>query len=157
MMSRVKKGLMAGFAATVVVSILEAVNVLGGPWVEPFPMFVAGLIGMPGNLAVGWVAHFVVGTVVLGSLFGILCPRMPGQTPETKGIIFAVGAWAVMMVAVLLVGNSGTFAGAGGFGPIVWMLVTHAVFGIVLGNVYARLVDREKRAARLMDGVAPAH
>ncbi|MES2859950.1 MAG: DUF6789 family protein [Pseudomonadota bacterium] len=157
MMSRVQKGLIAGFAATIAVSILEAVNVLAGPWVEPFPLFVASLMGMPGNLAVGWIAHFVVGTVVLGSLFGILCPRMPGQTPETKGIIFAVGAWAVMMVAVLLVGNSGTFAGAGGFGPIVWMLVTHAVFGIVLGNVYARLVDREKRAARLMDGVAPAH
>ncbi len=157
MMSRVKKGLIAGFAATIVVSILEVVNVLAGAWVEPFPLFVAGLMGMPGNLAVGWIGHFVVGTLVLGSLFGILCPRMPGQTPETKGIIFAVGAWAVMMVGVLLVGDRSTFSGGGGFGPIVWMLVTHALFGIVLGNVYARLVDREKRAARLMDGVAPAH
>lgn len=157
MMSRVQKGMIAGLFATIVVSILEAVNVFAGPWVEPFPLFIAGLIGMPGNLVVGWIAHFVAGTVILGSLFGILCPRMPGQTPETKGIIFAVGAWAVLMVAVFLIGDPRMFRGSGGFGMVAWMLASHAVFGIVLGNVYARMVAREKRAAKLMDGVAAAH
>ncbi len=157
MMSRVKKGMIAGLIATIAVSILEAVNVIAGPWVEPFPLFIASLLGMPGNLAVGWIAHFVAGTVILGSLFGILCPRMPGQTPETKGIIFAVGAWAVLMVMVFLVGDARIFQGSGGFGMVAWMLVSHMVFGIVLGNVYTRLVQREKRAARDMAGVAPAH
>lgn len=157
MMSRVQKGMIAGLIATVAVSILEAVNLLAGRWVEPFPLFIAGMLGMPGSLAVGWIAHFVAGSVILGSLFGILCPRMPGQTPETKGIIFAVGAWAVLMVTVFLFGDPRIFRGSGGFGMVAWMLVSHAVFGIVLGNVYARLVEREKRAAKLMDGVAPAH
>jgi hypothetical protein len=157
MMSRVKKGMVAGLFATIAVSILEAVNVIAGPWVEPFPLFLASLLGMPGNLAVGWIAHFVTGTVILGSLFGILCPRLPGQTPETKGIIFAVAAWAVLMVGVFLIGDPRMFRGSGGFGMVAWMLVSHAVFGIVLGNVYARLVQREKRAARDMAGVAPAH
>ncbi len=157
MMSRVQKGMIAGFVATVAVSILEAVNLFAGRWVEPFPIFVAGLIGMPGNLMVGWIVHFIAGTIILGSLFGILCPRMPGQTPETKGIIFAVGAWAVLMVMVFLAGDPRMFRDSGGFGMVAWMLVSHAVFGIVLGNVYARLVEREKRAAKLMDGIAPAH
>lgn len=157
MMSRVQKGVIAGLFATVVVSILEAVNVFAGPWVEPFPLFIAGLLGMPGNLAVGWIAHFVAGSVILGALFGILCPKLPGQTPETKGIIFAVGAWAVLMVMVFLVGDPRMFRGSGGFGMVAWMLVSHAVFGIVLGNVYARLVDREKRAAKLSADIAPAH
>ena len=157
MMSRVKKGMIAGLFATVAVSLLEAVNLFAGPWVEPFPLFLASLIGMTGNLAVGWVAHFFAGTVLLGGLFGILCPRMPGQTAETKGIIFAVGAWAVLMVMVFLIGDSRIFRGTGGFGMVAWMLVSHAVFGIVLGNVYARLVARAKRAAKLMDGVAAAH
>nr|WP_298158288.1 DUF6789 family protein [Brevundimonas sp.] len=124
---------------------------------EPFPLFVASLMGMPGNLVVGWIAHFVAGSVILGSLFGILYPRIPGQTAETTGILFAVGAWAVLMVMVFLFGDSRIFRGSGGFGMVAWMLVSHAVFGIVLGNVYARLVAREKRAARLMDGVAAAH
>ena len=68
MMSRVQKGVVAGLIATIAVSILEAVNVFAGPWVEPFPLFIASLIGMPGNLAVGWIAHFVAGSVVLGSV-----------------------------------------------------------------------------------------
>ena len=157
MMSRVQKGVIAGLFATVAVSLLEAVNLFAGPWVEPFPLFVASLIGMTGNLAVGWIAHFVAGAVILGGLFGILCPRMPGQTAETKGIIFAVGAWAVLMVTVFLFGDPQIFRGSGGFGMVAWMLDSHAVFGFVLGNVYARLVAREKRAAKLMDGVAAAH
>lgn len=156
MMSRVKKGMVAGFVATLAVSVLEAVNLLFGPWVDPFPGLVARMIGMPGNLAVGWIAHFVAGTVVLGGLFGVLCPRLPTDTAETKGILFAVGAWVLMMLGVFMIGDPRTFTGPAGFGVIGWMLATHAVFGIVLGNVYARLVRREKLHPHIVGG-APAH
>ena len=44
-----------------------------------------------------------------------------------------------------------------GFGTIAWLLVTHAVFGIVLGNVYARLVARDKRQTPHVIGGATAH
>ena len=71
MMSRVQKGVIAGLFATVAVSLLEAVNVFAGPWVEPFPLFVASLIGMTGNLAVGWIAHFVAGLGTTGTLMGV--------------------------------------------------------------------------------------
>jgi hypothetical protein len=158
MMSRVQKGMVAGFFATVAVSILEAVNVVAGPWTQPFPSVVATLIGMEGNLVVGWIAHFLVGTVVLGALFGVLCPRLPTQTPETKGIVFAVIAWVVMMAGAVMFGDPRMFNQGGGFAVVAWMLATHIVFGIVLGNVYARLVEREKRAHHGdMSGAAPAH
>ncbi len=156
MMSRVQKGMVAGFAATVAVSILEAVNVFAGPWVQPFPSVVATLIGMEGNLAVGWVAHFLAGTLLLGALFGVVCPKLPTDTPETKGIAFAVAAWAVLMVGVLLFGDPRMFNAGGGFAVVAWMLVTHVVFGIVMGNVYARLVNRDKRVHD-MGGAAAAH
>ena len=157
MMSRVKKGMVAGFTATVAVSILEAVNLLIGRPFDPFPGIVAMFIGMPGNLVVGWIAHFIVGTVVLGGLFGYLCPRLPTDTPETKGILFAVVAFVLMMIAVFMFGGASTFSGGADFGNVAWMLVTHAVFGIVLGNVYGRQVAREKKMAREMAGAAPAH
>jgi hypothetical protein len=157
MMSRVQKGMVAGFAATVAVSLIDAVNLFAGPWVEPFPLFVAALLGMPGNLMVGWIAHFIAGTLLLGGLFGVLCPRLPGATAESKGILFAVGAWAVLMVAVFLFGDARMFRDTGGFGLVGWMLVSHAVFGIVLGNVHARLVSREKRALREMHEAQAAH
>ncbi|WP_253189174.1 DUF6789 family protein [Brevundimonas sp. LM2] len=156
-MSRVQKGMVAGFAATVAVSLIEAVNLFAGPWVEPFPLFLAALIGQPDNLMLGWGLHLVAGTVVLGGLFGLLYQRLPGATPESRGIIFAVGAWSALMVAVFLFGSYRTFSGTGGFGLVGWMLVSHAVFGIVLGNVHARLLGREKRAMRSLAGTMPAH
>ena len=158
MMSRVKKGVVAGLAATVVVSVLEAINLLGGPWFTSFPEIVAHMLGMPGNLAVGWVAHILMGTLVLGSLFGALCPRLPTDTWSTKGIAFAVGAFVVLLVGIFLFGDPSVFSGSDGFGTIAWLLITNAVFGLVMGNVYGRLVDREKRAAKAMaTGAMPAH
>lgn len=155
MRSRVQKGMIAGFAATVAISLLEAINLLIGPWFDPFPGVVAYMIGMEGNLMVGWIAHFFVGTVVFGGLFGILCPRLPTDTPETKGILFAVALWVLMMVGIFLLGDPTMFSGSAGFGTVAWMLATHALFGIVLGNVYARLIRREKLSHPV--GAAPAH
>lgn len=155
MMSRVQKGVIAGFAATVAISLLEAVNILVlKSMFAPFPGVVASMLGMDGNLAAGWVIHFIAGTVVLGGLFGVVCPRLPTSTPETKGILFAVAAWVAMMGVIVMFGDRQVFGG--NIGTFAWMLVTHAVFGIVLGNVYARLVAREKRAHAVIGG-APAH
>ena len=49
----------------------------------------------------------------------------------------------------------GIFFMQAGFGTLAWMIATHAVYGIVLGSVYGRLVERAKRA-HTPDG-APAH
>lgn len=156
MMSRVQKGMVAGFAATLAVSVLELVNIFAGPWVNGFPRLLSVMLQTPDLPIVGWIAHFVAGTVVLGGLFGVLCPKLPTDTPETKGIVFAVGALLVMMMTVAPLAGLGMFAARAGLNSILWLLVTHAVFGIVLGNVYARLVAREKAAALVSDG-AHAH
>lgn len=154
MMSRVQKGMVAGAAATLSVSLLEAVNILALKWFAPFPLIIANILGMPGNLTVGWIAHAVAGVFILGPLFGVLCPRLPTDTAETKGIVFAVGAFVAFMVVMMLFGDTGTFGR--NFGTIGWIVITHAVFGIVLGNVYARLVARDKHAESVVHG-APAH
>ena len=155
MMSRVQKGLVAGVFATIAASLLEIPNMFLN-WFDPFQGVIASIIGMPGNLAVGWAIHLMSGVFILGPLFGYLCPRLPTDTPETKGIVFAVGAWVVMMLGVFMLGDYRTFSSGAGFGTVAWLLITHAVFGIVLGNVYARLNAREKRAAHMVGG-AHAH
>ena len=33
----------------------------------------------------------------------------------------------------------------------------HVVFGIVMGNVYGRLIQRDRQRARAMSGMAAAH
>jgi len=157
MRSRVQKGIIAGAVATAAVAVLELGNMLMGSPVMAFPAIVASMFGMPDNLVLGWGAHLITGTIVLGGLFGYLCPKLPSDTPATKGITFAVGAMVVMMVVVLLFGNPRMFGGSDGFGTIAWMLFTHAIFGIVLGTVFGTLVEREKRTLRGLSGTAPVH
>jgi len=161
MMSRVQKGLIAGLAATLAVSALEAANLYFGPWAASFPRLLSVMLQTPDLLAVGWAAHFLVGTFVLGPLFGVLCPRLPSDTPESKGILFAVAAFIVMgltvapMVGALGGRPVGIFFMQAGFGTLAWMIASHAIYGLVLGGVYGRLVERDKRV-RTPAG-APAH
>src|SRR5690606_30597677 len=102
MMSRIRKGIWAGLIATIMVSIVDlgaslAQSALGVSevWFHSFPTLLAALasqtLGLPNEIWVGWVLHFLVGTFVLGSIFGIVCPRLPTDTPETKGVFFSVG------------------------------------------------------------------
>jgi hypothetical protein len=162
MMSRVQKGMVAGLAATLAVAALELANLYFGPWAASFPRLLSVMLQMPDVIAVGWTAHLLVGTLVLGGLFGVLCPRLPTDTPESKGILFAVGAFIVMSLTVApaigaLGGRPvGIFFMQAGFGTLAWMIASHAVYGIVLGSVYGRLVEREKRA-HAPTGATTAH
>jgi len=145
MMSRVQKGLVAGFAATTVVSVLEAINLAVGHWAVAFPQLMAVVLQNPDNLVIGGAVHILAG-LGLGAVFGVLCTRLPTDRPESKGILFAVGAFILMALVIAPIGGAGMFFMRAGFGSLAWMIASHAVFGIVLGNVYGRLVRRDESA-----------
>lgn len=151
MMPRVQRGLLAGLAATVVVSIIEAVNVTVGHWAVAFPQLLSVILQTPDVPAVGWIAHLIAG-LGLGALFGVLCPRLPTDTAESKGILFAVGAFILMGLVIAPIGGAGMFFMRAGFGTLAWMIASHAIFGIVLGNVYGRLVGHGKEGHEMIHG-----
>lgn len=152
MMSRVQKGLVAGFVATAVVSVIEAINMTVGHWAVAFPQLLGVILRQPVDQPiVGWIAHFVAG-LGLGALFGVLCPRLPTDTAESKGILFAVGAFILMGLIVAPIGGAGLFFMKAGFGTLAWMIASHAIFGIVLGNAYGRLVGRSKEGLHMIHG-----
>ena len=51
----------------------------------------------------------------------------------------------------------GVFGIRAGFISVAWLVLTHAVFGGVLGNVYARMVGTAWRQSRVRDHVHLAH
>ncbi len=155
MTSRVQQGLVAGLVATAVTSLLEIPNMFLG-WFDPFPNVIARTLGLE-NVAFGWAIHLLAGTLILGPLFAKVYSRIPTDTPETKGIVFAVGAFVVMLLGIMMIGGPSVFTGQTGFGTLAWLLITHAVFGIVLGNVFGRMLEKERRAARETQGAAVAH
>lgn len=154
MMSRVKMGMIAGLAATAAIFLLEAVNLLLGPWVVSFPRLLSVTLQMPDNVAVGWIAHAIAGTLVLGPLFALMYKSIPGQTPEAKGITFSVAAFVVLSLTVAPLAGVGMFFMRAGFVALAWMILTHALFGVVMGNVMARLMAREKRGPVVIGGAA---
>ena len=156
MMSRVKQGIIAGLIATATVSVIEAINLFLLKLVVPFPEVIARMVGLPGNILAGWALHFVIGALIMGPAFAWLYPKLPTNTPITRGILFAVACWLGLLVFISMSGNLAILAGSKGFDIFAFMLFTHMIFGGVMGSVFARLLAREKLAHSMIDG-APAH
>jgi hypothetical protein len=134
--SNILKGVVAGFAATVVLSALMVMKSMMG--LMPQLDVIAMLTKMMGGSshAVGWIAHFVIGSVVWGGLFTWLDPNLPGRAYWLNGVIFGVGAWLLMMVAIMPMAGAGLFGTNLGMMAPIMTLVLHMIFGAVLGGVY---------------------
>lgn len=61
-------------------------------------------------------------------------------------MVFGVGAWLLMMVALMPMAGAGLFGlGLGIMAPVM-TLVLHMIFGAVLGWTYGRLLGRDTQA-----------
>jgi hypothetical protein len=135
-MQNLWKGIVAGFAATIVLSLLMLIKSAMG--LMPELNVIAMLTRLMGasSPAAGWIAHFAIGTVLWGGLFAWLDPQISGQSHWLKGVIFATGAWLLMMIFVMPGAGAGFFGLNLGIMAAVMTLVLHIVFGAVLGGVY---------------------
>ena len=134
--SNIFKGMVAGFVATVVLSALMVMKSMMGlmPDLDVIAMLSKMMGGSP--LAIGWLAHFMIGTIIWGGLFAWLDPHLPGNSHWLKGITFGIGAWLMMMIAVMPMAGAGLFGLNFGMMAPVMTLVLHVIFGAVLGGVY---------------------
>lgn len=130
----VGRGLLAGLAATIVLSgimlMKQAMGVM--PHLNAIAM-ISHMLGAP--LAVGWIMHFMIGTVFWGLLYAWLNPLLAG--PQwLRGAEFATGAWLVMMIMLMPMAGAGAFGLKMGMMAPVATLMLHWIYGIVLGWVY---------------------
>jgi len=135
------KGVIAGLAATVVLSAIMVMKQMMGLMPELNAIAMMTKMAGAGTPLVGWVMHFVIGSVAWGLLFTLLHDKLPGG-PVLSGILFAIGAWVLMMVMVMPMAGAGLFGlGIGMMAPVM-TLILHVIFGAILGAVFDRLTGQ---------------
>ena len=144
MTTRVGKGIFSGFIATVALSVLMIIKTSTGMMpemnaIKMLSVMAHGNIGTPLTPVIGWVLHFIIGSLLWGILFGLLYERLPSHIPAVKGLIFASAAWILMMIMVMPMVGAGFFGFNLGLGAPVATLVLHWAYGIVLGAMYGKL------------------
>lgn len=134
-MNKIVAGAVAGFAATVVLSVMMIAKGMMG--IMPELDVIAMLSAMMGAPAVmGWIGHFMIGTLAWGIGFALLFDMIPGSSAVAKGVVFGIAAWLGMMVMVMPMAGAGLFGMAMGIMAPMMTLVLHVIFGAVLGAVY---------------------
>lgn len=143
------KGIVAGFVATVALSVVLVVVQLAGllPHLDLIGLL-AVAAGVPGTAWVGWSLHFLIGTLAWGILFVYLRPLMPGKGRVTQAVWFGALAWLLMMVAFMPAAGAGLFGqGLDGLSVAVATLVLHLFYGWVLGATFSAMTRGEALAA----------
>ncbi len=138
----IKAGLLSGFIATIVLSLLMVMKAKMGvmPDLNAIKMLASM---MHGPMVMGWFAHFMIGTVVWGLLFAALVNKLPGGV-MSSAIIFSIGAWLLMMIGPMPMAGAGLFGLNLGMMAPVATLMLHIIWGAVLGFSYQRLSQNQQ-------------
>ncbi|GAC1658636.1 MAG: hypothetical protein NVS4B3_26200 [Gemmatimonadaceae bacterium] len=125
------RAILAGLIGTAMMTMV-------GLWVAPMmgipPMNPAEMLAqaMGGSLALGWVGHFMIGTI-LAMIYAVLAPRLPGPA-WTRGALFGIAPWLMAQLVVMPMMGMPVFSGSGALA--MGSLVGHLVYGAVVGAVY---------------------
>lgn len=151
-MNKYTAGIIAGFAATVVLSVMMIIK--AGMGLMPHLNVIAMLammahqkMGLPVTPAIGWLLHFIIGTILWGLAFAALYQYIPGKKAWLKGILFGIAAWILMMIGPMPMAGAGLFGLKLGLAAPVMTLVLHMLFGVVLGLMYMALLPKAKAAS----------
>ena len=111
----ISKGLVAGFIATLVLSMMMVIKSMIGlmPQLDVIAML-SGMLGV--SAVVAWIVHFVIGTVGYGFAISLLS-RAQAKSAAVLGLMLGIMA------------------------PIMTLML-HLIFGAVLGWVYDKMTGR---------------
>ncbi|WDR02853.1 hypothetical protein PSQ19_01070 [Devosia algicola] len=145
-MSVIYKGVVAGFAATVVLSALMVMKSMMGLMPElDVAAMLTNMLGLP-SILFGWLMHFIIGSIVWGGAYALIRDRIPGS-PAVSGMIFGAGAWLLMMILIMPMAGAGLFGMNMGMMAPVMTLILHLIYGAVLGLVFHAMAHSNSNAA----------
>ncbi len=136
----IKAGLLSGFIATLALSSVMIIKASMGlmPDLNAIKML-AGMMHAP--LIMGWVAHFMIGTVIWGLLFAFLVNKLPGSI-IARALMFSVGAWLMMMIGPMPMAGAGLFGLNIGIMAPIATLILHLIWGLILGLAYEKFTQQ---------------
>jgi uncharacterized membrane protein YagU involved in acid resistance len=126
--------LKGGLIATAAMTLLMLVAPMMGMPKMPIGNMLAGFMGIP--VALGWIAHFMIGVVLAAAYVVIWKDRLSGK-PAVKGLLFSLIPFIMAQVIVMPMMGAGFFS-ANTPTPITMVmgsLIGHLVYGAVLGAV----------------------
>lgn len=137
------KSVLAGLAGSVAPNVLfflkTRLGILPGfvPYAE-LQKTLAMLTGADVHPAVPWLLSFVNGSLVLGPLFRVACPRLPGESGFVKGVWFGLIGWLIVSLIFLPAIGLGVFAANASLGvwPALMMLAMLLIYGVTTGLVH---------------------
>lgn len=138
-MQNLSRAMMAGLAATIVLSALMLMK--GALGIMPelnLPRMMANAMGSPDAPLLGWTAHVMIGVVIYGGAMAALATGFPGDGYIGRGLLLGVVGWITMMVLLMPMMDAGLFGMQLGILAPVMTLMLHLVFGGVLGWFYGR-------------------
>jgi hypothetical protein len=143
-LNRALRGIFAGLVATLVLWLLKlSKGIVPQLEIIHFLDRVTAALARAGALPqlpmAGWIWHLVIGTLVWGTLFGIMFPVLPGRRPVVKGAAFGVITGLLVMLLVMPLEAAGYF----GMQLTLWdpliSVFFHVIYGVTLGWVFAIL------------------
>lgn len=134
-----------GLAATAVMTMMMLVAPMMGMPEMPIGKMLAGFMGIPE--ALGWMAHFMIGTMLAAGFVLVLRDKLPGNN-VVKGVLFAIIPFLMAQLVVMPMMGAGIFSMNTPAPMLMVMgsLMGHIVYGVVLGTVVAKLQDVPKNA-----------
>jgi uncharacterized membrane protein YagU involved in acid resistance len=101
----------------------------------PIGKMLAGFMGIPE--ALGWIAHFMVGTMLALVYVFVFSSKLPGNS-WVRGALYGLLPWFVMQIMAFPMMGAGLFASSTNAPVMMVMgsLLGHLIYGAVVGGVY---------------------
>ncbi len=140
------RALSAGLGGTAAMTIIAAMAPMMGLPPMSVPVMLSSFMGVP--TVIGWIMHFMVGTV-LALLYAVFASRRLPGPPWLRGTIFSLLPWFVAQVILNPIMGAGAFAAntPAPFGMVMGSLIGHVMFGAVVGAIYAHGTSSVARTA----------
>jgi uncharacterized membrane protein YagU involved in acid resistance len=133
----IRRGVAAGAIATAVMTAvgLWVAPLMGMPAMNPAEMLAASMGGM---LVLGWVAHFMIGTV-LALIYALVAPWLMGP-PMVRGALYGIAPFLLAQLVVMPMMGMPVFSGSAVMA--MGSLIGHLVYGGVMGGIYGPVAER---------------